>query len=90
MHTLAKRDGNCWVLNGTKAWVTNGIEGQAIIVIARSDLSNGHKGISAFIVPTNSPGNFKKHYKYVYFFDYPYFIYQSVTVKQYETIIVFP
>ncbi|XP_025414550.1 short-chain specific acyl-CoA dehydrogenase, mitochondrial-like isoform X2 [Sipha flava] len=56
MCTVAKRKGNNWVLNGTKAWVTNGIEGGAIIVIARSDLSKGHKGVSAFIVPTNSPG----------------------------------
>jgi butyryl-CoA dehydrogenase len=59
MCTVAKRKGNNWVLNGTKAWVTNGIEGGAIIVIARSDLSKGHKGVSAFIVPTNSPGNLK-------------------------------
>lgn len=56
MLTVAKRKGSHWVLNGTKAWVTNGIEGEAIIVIARSDLSKGHKGVSAFIVPTNSPG----------------------------------
>jgi len=59
MHTKAKREGNHWVLNGTKAWVTNGIEGGAIIVIARSDISKGHKGVSAFIVPTNTPGILK-------------------------------
>lgn len=58
MRTVAKHDGNNWILNGTKAWVTNGIEGGAIIVIARSDISKGHKGVSAFIVPTNTPGIF--------------------------------
>lgn len=57
MQTVAKREGNNWVLNGTKAWVTNGIEGGAIIVIACSDISKGHKGVSAFIVPTNTPGS---------------------------------
>lgn len=56
MQTVAKREGNHWVLNGTKAWVTNGIEGGAIIVIARSNISKGHKGVSAFIIPTNTPG----------------------------------
>lgn len=56
MHTTAKREGNHWILNGTKAWVTNGIEGGAIIVMARSDVFKGHKGVSAFIVPTNTPG----------------------------------
>jgi len=58
MHTLAKRDGDHWILNGTKAWVTNGIEGGAIIVIARSDVSKSHSGVSAFIVPTNTPGTY--------------------------------
>lgn len=58
MRTVATRKGNSWVLNGTKAWVTNGIEGGAIIVIARTDISKGHKGVSAFIVSTNTPGNY--------------------------------
>lgn len=56
MQTIAKREGDHWILNGTKAWVTNGIEGGAIIVMARSDVSKGHNGVSAFIVPTNTPG----------------------------------
>jgi len=58
MQTIAKREGNHWILNGTKAWVTNGIEGGAIIVMARSDIFKGHNGVSAFIVPTNTPGIF--------------------------------
>jgi len=58
MHTIAKREGDHWILNGTKAWVTNGIEGGAIIVMARSDIFKGHNGVSAFIVPTNTPGIF--------------------------------
>lgn len=57
MQTTAIHDGNEWVLNGTKAWVTNGIEGGAIIVIARTNKIIGHKGVSAFLVPTLTPGN---------------------------------
>ncbi|XP_050423983.1 short-chain specific acyl-CoA dehydrogenase, mitochondrial-like isoform X2 [Adelges cooleyi] len=56
MQTTAIHDGNEWVLNGTKAWVTNGIEGGAIIVIARTNKIIGHKGVSAFLVPTLTPG----------------------------------
>lgn len=69
MQTVAEHKGNYWVLNGTKAWVTNGIEGGAIIVIARSDLSKRHKGISAFIVPTNTPGIFKLYFEFTFIVD---------------------
>lgn len=75
MRTVAKHNGNNWILNGTKAWVTNGIEGGAIIVIARSDLSKGHKGVSAFVVPTNTPGIFNFN-PYTYYFYYKHFYVQ--------------
>jgi len=43
--------GDKWVLNGTKAWITNGYESEATVVFATTDRSAKHKGISAFLVP---------------------------------------
>jgi len=54
--TTARLDGEEWVLNGTKAWITNAHDAHAAIVIATTDKSMKHKGLSAFIVPTDSPG----------------------------------
>ena len=54
--TMAKLDGDSWVLNGTKAWITNSYEASAAIVFATTDKSAKHKGISAFIVPMPSEG----------------------------------
>ncbi|XP_075238186.1 short-chain specific acyl-CoA dehydrogenase, mitochondrial-like [Lycorma delicatula] len=56
MLATAKRENDCWVLNGTKAWVTNGIEAKAAVVFANADKSKGHHGICAFIVPIPTPG----------------------------------
>lgn len=54
--TTAVKTANGWVLNGTKNWITNGQEADVAIVFAMSDKPKGHKGISAFIVPSNSKG----------------------------------
>lgn len=54
--TKAVRDGDTWVLNGTKAWITNGYEADAAIVFATTDASMKHKGITAFVVPMPSVG----------------------------------
>jgi len=54
--TTATLDGDEWVLNGTKAWITNAHDAHAAIVIATTDKSMKHKGLSAFIVPTDAPG----------------------------------
>ncbi|KAJ8975349.1 hypothetical protein NQ317_000277 [Molorchus minor] len=54
--TTAVLNGDCYVLNGTKSWVTSAIEGKAAIVFASIDRSLKHKGISGFIVPLPSPG----------------------------------
>ncbi len=57
--TQAVRDGDCWVLNGTKAWVTSGSEADVIIVMARTDHPHerrGPRGISAFVVTPDLPG----------------------------------
>jgi acyl-CoA dehydrogenase len=52
----AERDGDAYVLNGTKCWITNGGHADLYIVFATLDRSNRHKGICAFIVPSDTPG----------------------------------
>ena len=54
--TSAKRRGNRWVLNGTKQFITSGSTAQVAIVFAVTDPAAGRKGISAFIVPTDTVG----------------------------------
>ena len=57
--TQAVRQGDCWVLNGTKAWVSSGTHAGAIIAMARTDRPDsrrGARGISAFIVTPEMPG----------------------------------
>lgn len=54
--TTARLDGDEWVLNGTKAWITNSYESSAAVVFATTDKNLKHKGISAFVVPMPTPG----------------------------------
>jgi alkylation response protein AidB-like acyl-CoA dehydrogenase len=54
--TMARRDGDGWVINGVKQFITSGQNGQLAIVIAVTDKGAGKKGLSAFVVPTDSPG----------------------------------
>lgn len=56
LRTTARRDGDHWVLNGTKQFITTGKEGQLAIVFAVTEPSAGKKGISCFLVPTDTPG----------------------------------
>ena len=56
MKTIAEKDGSHYILNGTKNWVTNGINSDLVIVMAVTDKSKGYKGISSFIVPKNLDG----------------------------------
>jgi hypothetical protein len=56
LRTTARRDGDHWVLNGAKQFITTGKEGQLAIVFAVTDPSAGKKGISCFLVPTDTPG----------------------------------
>jgi len=56
LKTRAVRDGDHFILNGTKQFITNGKNGQIAIVFAVTDPAAGKKGISAFIVPTDTPG----------------------------------
>ena len=52
----ARRDGDDYVINGTKQFVTSGRHAQVAIVFAVTDRAAGRKGISAFLVPTDTPG----------------------------------
>ncbi|XP_077442185.1 short-chain specific acyl-CoA dehydrogenase, mitochondrial isoform X1 [Vanacampus margaritifer] len=54
--TMAHQDGDHWVLNGTKAWITNSWDAAAVVVFATTDRKLKHKGISAFLVPMPHPG----------------------------------
>lgn len=54
--TTAQLQNGKWVLNGTKAWITNGYEAEATVVFATTDKSKKHKGISAFLVPKPTDG----------------------------------
>jgi butyryl-CoA dehydrogenase len=54
--TRAVRDGDAYVINGTKNFITNGPEAGVAIVFANTDPSAGHRGISAFIAETSDPG----------------------------------
>ncbi|WP_413753900.1 acyl-CoA dehydrogenase family protein [Streptomyces sp. R-74717] len=54
--TKAVRDGDSFVINGTKMFITNGTWADVVLLFARTDDTPGHKGISAFLVPTDTPG----------------------------------
>ncbi|XP_060106308.1 short-chain specific acyl-CoA dehydrogenase, mitochondrial isoform X1 [Heteronotia binoei] len=54
--TVAQLVGDEWVLNGTKAWITNAWDASAAVVFATSEKSLKHKGISAFLVPMPTSG----------------------------------
>ncbi|KQS00235.1 acyl-CoA dehydrogenase [Williamsia sp. Leaf354] len=56
MRTNAKRDGDDWVLNGSKMWITNGSVADVAVVWARTDLDEGARGIRGFVIPTDTPG----------------------------------
>lgn len=54
--TAAVRDGDRWIINGTKCFITNASYARNLVLTAVTDRSKGTKGISAFIVPTDAPG----------------------------------
>jgi alkylation response protein AidB-like acyl-CoA dehydrogenase len=56
LRTTAVRDGGHYVLNGVKQFITSGKNGDLAIVMAVTDKAAGKKGISAFVVPTKTPG----------------------------------
>ena len=56
MRTRAVRDGDDYVINGSKMWITNANVADVAIVYAKTDPAAGHKGVSAFVVPTAAAG----------------------------------
>jgi alkylation response protein AidB-like acyl-CoA dehydrogenase len=56
MSARAIRDGDNYVLRGTKAWITNAGISDLYVVFAKTDPVAGHRGISAFVVETDTPG----------------------------------
>ncbi|ABS69886.1 acyl-CoA dehydrogenase domain protein [Xanthobacter versatilis] len=56
LKTRARRDGDQYILSGAKQFITSGKNGNVVIVFAVTDPDAGKKGISAFIVPTDTPG----------------------------------
>ncbi|HEX6322565.1 MAG TPA: acyl-CoA dehydrogenase [Vicinamibacterales bacterium] len=56
MRTVARRDGTDWVIDGSKQFITHGATGGVTVVMAVTDRSKGHRGISAFVVEQGTPG----------------------------------
>jgi alkylation response protein AidB-like acyl-CoA dehydrogenase len=56
MRTTAVRDGDEWVLNGAKSFITHGTSADTLVIMAVTDRARGAKGISAFVVERGTPG----------------------------------
>ncbi len=56
IRTTARREGDHYVLCGSKMFITNGVQADFVVLAAKTDASAGHRGISLFIVETNTPG----------------------------------
>jgi butyryl-CoA dehydrogenase len=56
VETTAVLDGDSWVLNGNKTWITNATLADFAVVLAQTDKSKGHKGITTFVVEKGTPG----------------------------------
>jgi len=56
MRTSARRDGDAWVLNGTKNFITNGASADVTLVFAQTDVQAKHRGIAAFVVEKGTRG----------------------------------
>ncbi|HSF43096.1 MAG TPA: acyl-CoA dehydrogenase family protein [Thermoanaerobaculia bacterium] len=56
LRTTARRDGDFWVLNGEKAWITNAGFAGWYVVVARTNPEAGKRGLSAIVVPADAPG----------------------------------
>jgi alkylation response protein AidB-like acyl-CoA dehydrogenase len=54
--TTARRDGDGWILDGEKAWITNAVTAESVLVYAQTDRAKGYNGIAAFLIDTRLPG----------------------------------
>ncbi len=64
LRTSARRDGDDYVLNGNKVFITNGTDADLALVFATVDPELKHKAITAFIVPADTPGYSHGHHEY--------------------------
>ncbi len=56
IRTRARRDGDEWVINGSKTWITNAVQADWLCLLARTSDEGGYAGMSQIIVPTSAPG----------------------------------
>jgi acyl-CoA dehydrogenase len=56
LRTTARREGDHYVLNGSKMFITNGVRADYVVIAAKTDPAASHRGISLFIVETSTPG----------------------------------
>jgi alkylation response protein AidB-like acyl-CoA dehydrogenase len=56
MRTTARQEGDGWVINGSKQFITHGTVGGAIVAMVVTDRAKGNRGISAFVIPRGTPG----------------------------------
>ncbi|MDX1997018.1 MAG: acyl-CoA dehydrogenase [Thermoanaerobaculia bacterium] len=63
LRTTARRDGDHYVLDGNKVFITNGTHADIAIVFASVDLEKRHRGITAFLVPCDTPGFSRGHHE---------------------------
>jgi citronellyl-CoA dehydrogenase len=56
IHTRADRDGDEWVINGSKMFITNSLQADWLCVLARTSDEGGYRGMSQIVVPTDAPG----------------------------------
>ena len=61
--TTAEKDGDEYIINGTKRFITSGENCSVVLVTAKTDETKGHKGISCFIVPKGTPGLIVGHHE---------------------------
>jgi butyryl-CoA dehydrogenase len=62
MATFAERDGDHYVINGSKNWITNGPFADSIVLFAMTTKGIGHKGATAILVPLDAPGVTRNHH----------------------------
>ena len=56
LRTTARRDGDSWVVDGAKTWITNGVEGDFVVVACRTEKDAGAGGLSLIVVEADAPG----------------------------------
>jgi alkylation response protein AidB-like acyl-CoA dehydrogenase len=62
MATFAEKQGDHYIINGSKNWITNGPKADTIVLFAMTTKGIGHKGATAFLVPLDAPGVTRNHH----------------------------